>query len=439
VDAVTLIRYDEVGLKGRNRRFFEGRLRENVARAAGLTPGAVGRERGRLYLRAPDGAPLGPAARAALARVFGVRSFSPAARVPAAYDDVLGAVLDVAGAHAAAGDRSFAIASRRSLKSFPFSSLELNVRLGRAVQDRHPGLRVDLGRPDVRVHVEVRESGAYVYDAVLPGPGGLPVGTAGRALLLLSGGIDSPVAGWMGLKRGLSVDFVHFHTPPYTSAAARDKAVALAREVAAWRGPRARVHLVSLTAAQSAIGASAPERLWTVLLRRTMLRAAEAIARRDGHGALLTGDSLGQVASQTLENLAAADAAVTIPVLRPLLCLDKAEIVELARRIGTFELSTRPFEDCCVLFAPRRPETHAHPDEAARAEAGLPVEELVAAAVEDAETVDLGPRARTGAPTRGGDGRGVVPRAGSPAGRRGAEGEGSAPVEREEPAEALRS
>jgi hypothetical protein len=145
------------------------------------------------------------------------------------------------------------------------------------------------------------------------------------------------------------------------------------------------------------------------------------------------------VASQTLENLAAADAAVTIPVLRPLLCLDKAEIVELARRIGTFELSTRPFEDCCVLFAPRRPETHAHPDEAARAEAGLPVEELVAAAVEDAETVDLGPRARTGAPTRGGDGRAVVPRAGSPAGRRGAEGEGGAPVEREEPAEALRS
>ncbi|HEY7529456.1 MAG TPA: THUMP domain-containing protein, partial [Gemmatimonadota bacterium] len=296
MDAVTLIRYDEVGLKGRNRRFFEGRLRENVARAAGLTPGAVARERGRLYVRTPDGSPLAPPALAAVARVFGVRSFSPATRVAAAYEHVLEAVLAIAATRAAAGDRSFAIASRRSLKTFPLSSLELNVRLGRAVQDRNPGLRVDLGRPDVRLHVEVRESGAYVYDAVLPGPGGLPVGTAGRALLLLSGGIDSPVAGWMGLKRGLSVDFVHFHTPPYTSPAARDKAVALAREVAGWRGGRARVHVVSLTAAQSAIGGAAPERLWTVLLRRTMLRAAESIARRDGHGALLTGDSLGQVA-----------------------------------------------------------------------------------------------------------------------------------------------
>jgi thiamine biosynthesis protein ThiI len=262
---------------------------------------------------------------------------------------------------------------------------------------------VDLGRPDARLHVEVRETGAYVYDSVLTGPGGLPVGTAGRALLLLSGGIDSPVAGWMGLKRGLTVDFVHFHTPPYTSTGAREKAVALAREVAAWRGHRARIHVVSLTAAQTAIGASAPERLWTVLLRRTMLRAAEAIARRDGHGALLTGDSLGQVASQTLENLAAADRAVQIPVLRPLLCYDKSEIVERARRIGTFEISARPFADCCVIFAPRRPETHADPGDAARAEAGLPIAALVAAAVEAAETVDLAPAVRRDAPRGGGE------------------------------------
>jgi thiamine biosynthesis protein ThiI len=263
------------------------------------------------------------------------------------------------------------------------------VRLGRAVQQRHPGLRVDLGRPDLRIHVEVREREAYVYDRVEPGPGGLPVGSSGRALLLLSGGIDSPVAGWMAMKRGLHVDSVHFHTPPYTAPQAAEKAVAIARELAAWGGRPTRVQLVPLTAVQQAIGAAVPERWWTVVLRRVMVRVAGRLARRSGHRALVTGDSLGQVASQTLENMAVVDAAAELPILRPLIGLDKAEIVERARRIGTFELSVQPFEDCCVLLSPRHPATRAQPEAVALAERELALPDLIEAALTGTESIAL--------------------------------------------------
>ncbi len=387
--AVTLIRYDEIALKGRNRRFFEGRLRENVARALGVAAGSVLRERGRLFVRPPEG---GAGRHDALARVFGIRSFSPALATTPEMPAISGAVLQVADAGVAKGAAAFAMDCRRSTKAFPLTSLELNVRLGRAVQDRHPGLRVDLGDPDLRIHVEVREDGAYVYDTVTPGPGGLPVGVSGRALLLLSGGIDSPVAGWMAMKRGLDLDAVHFHTPPYTGPQARDKAVAIARELAAWGGRRVRIHLVPVTALQQAIGRTVPERLWTLSLRRVMVRLAERIARGAGQQALVTGDSLGQVASQTLENIAAVDEAVEIPILRPLIGLDKAEIVDQARRIGTFELSVQPFQDCCVLFAPRRPVTRARLEAASAAERDLPLENLLASALDAVETLELGPR-----------------------------------------------
>ncbi len=389
---VTLIRYDEIGLKGRNRRFFEGRLRENVARALDLPPGAVVRERGRLFVHPPEGGT--EADPRALARVFGIRSFSRAVAIAPDLGAVTEAVLRLADAAAERAAASFAMDSRRSTKAFPLTSLELNVRLGRAVQDRHPGLRVDLGRPDVTLHVEVREAAAYVYDAVTPGPGGLPVGSSGRALLLLSGGIDSPVAGWMAMKRGLDVDSVHFHTPPYTAPQAREKAVAIARELAAWGGRPSRIHLVPVTALQQAIARIVPERLWTMSLRRAMVRLAERIAREAGQGALVVGDSLGQVASQTLENMAAVDAAAGLPVLRPLVGLDKAEIVDLARRIGTFELSVQPFADCCVLFAPRRPATRTRLAAAEAAERDLPLENLLSAALTATETLELGPRRR---------------------------------------------
>jgi thiamine biosynthesis protein ThiI len=406
--AVTLIRYDEIALKGRNRRFFEGRLRENVARALGIGPGAVRRERGRLFV--PSEA--GPGRHAALARVFGIRSFSPALAVERDLPPITTAVLELADAGLGGGAASFAMDCRRSTKAFPLTSLELNVALGRAVQDRHPGFRVDLGAPDLRLRVEVREDVAYVYDVVTPGPGGLPVGVSGRALLLLSGGIDSPVAGWMALKRGLDLDAVHFHTPPYTGPQARDKAVAIARELAAWGGRRSRIHLVPVTELQQAIGRTVPERLWTLSLRRVMVRLAERIARKGGQQALVTGDSLGQVASQTLENITAVDGAVSLPVLRPLIGLDKAEIVDQARRIGTFELSVQPFDDCCTLFAPRRPATRARMEAASEAERELPLEDLFEAALDAAETIDLSSRPPPAQSSRAGT-REVAPASGS--------------------------
>lgn len=389
MDLVTLIRYDEIGLKGKNRRYFEGRLRENIARALGLPRGAIARERGRLFLRLPDEVAAEGAVLRALGRVFGIRSFSPAWRVTNDLPPIVEAVLRLAENGAARRARTFAVAARRSEKSFPLTSLELNVRLGRAVQDRLPDIAVDLDRPDVTLHVEVRGSGAYVFDTVHPGPGGLPVGASGRALLLLSGGIDSPVAGWMALKRGIALDAVHFHSSPYTGPQALEKAVAIARELAGWRAQPLRLHLVSVTEIHRALAGALPERLWTLGLRRMMLRLAEAIARRDGHGALVTGDSLGQVASQTLENLGVVDRAIETPVLRPLVGFDKAEIVDRARRIGTFGLSAQPFQDCCVLFAPRRPETRAKRNELEVAERGMQIESLVSDALERAETIDL--------------------------------------------------
>jgi thiamine biosynthesis protein ThiI len=392
VDPVTLIRYDEIGLKGRNRRFFEGRLRVNLAGALGLPASAVRRERGRLFLEPPDERLPDEADLAVLARTFGVRSFSPGYRVSADLGRITEAVVTLVSPALERGATSFAVDSRRSEKAFPLTSLELNRVLGRAVQDRHPKLAVDLERPDFTLHVEVRRTGAYVYDAVHPGPGGLPVGTSGRGLLLLSGGIDSPVAGWMALKRGIAIDAVHFHTAPYTSSQARDKAVAIARELASWRGQPTRIYLVSITAAQQAIARSVPEKLWTVVLRRTMVRFAAGMGAQQRASVLITGDSLGQVASQTLENMAAVDQAAPLPILRPLVGFDKAEIVSQARRIGTFELSIQPFDDCCTLFSPRRPETRARLGEILNAERGLHLDTLLGQALESAEFVVLDPR-----------------------------------------------
>jgi thiamine biosynthesis protein ThiI len=392
VKHVTLIRYDEIGLKGRNRRFFESKLRHNIARSLGLPAGAIARERGRLFLQEAEGLPPDGATLRALSRTFGVRSFSPAVHVEGELGAIEQVVLRLAHQAVDGGALTFAVDSRRSQKSFTLTSLELNIRLGRLVQDHHPGLAVNLGAPDFTLHVEIRGSGAYVYVPVHAGPGGLPVGSAGRALLLLSGGIDSPVAGWMALKRGLALDSVHFHSPPYTSAAARDKAVSIARELAGWRGRSSRIYLVSITAAQRALAAALPERVWTLALRRFMLRIAEALARRSGYGALVTGDSLGQVASQTLENLAAVDRAVEVSVLRPLVGFDKAEIINQARRIGTYTLSVQPHPDCCVVFAPRHPETRARAEELTALESRLSVADLVDAAVASVEVVEVQPQ-----------------------------------------------
>ncbi|MBX6350273.1 MAG: tRNA 4-thiouridine(8) synthase ThiI [Clostridia bacterium] len=390
---VLLVRYGEVALKGQNRRAFEdalvGSLKER-ARRAGLDV-AVLRSPGRLFLVPPASAP-GPGEAedgrmerllSVASRVFGVVSLSPAVEAPLEWDAIVEAALQVARPVRARGAPTFKVEARRANKGFPLTSPEIARELGRALAS---GLDwpVDVARPAATVEVEVREK-AYVFAETIPGPGGLPAGTAGRGVLLLSGGIDSPVAGWLVAKRGLQPRAVYFHTPPYTGEKAREKVRTLCRTLAGWLGA-IELDSVPFTSVSEAVFRAGPDRLGTVLMRRFMMRVASRIAERVGAEALVTGESLGQVASQTLPSIAAIDEAASLPVLRPLIGLDKSEIVALARRIGTYETSILPHLDCCSVFVPRHPATRPRLADCLRAEARLPVEDLVASCLSGVET-----------------------------------------------------
>ncbi|KGQ21632.2 tRNA uracil 4-sulfurtransferase ThiI [Thermus filiformis] len=380
---VFLIRYGEIALKGKNRAYFEEALAGRLRRALAPWGGRVRRGVGRFFAEAPDL----PEVRRALARVFGVASYSPALRLPLEMPAIQEAVLRLAEEEVAKGGRTFRVQARRAEKRFPLTSEELNRRLGALVLERFPGLKVDLEAPDFTLFLEVRLEGAYLYTQKLPGPGGLPVGVTGRALALLSGGIDSPVAAWMGMKRGLTVDLVHFDAPP--AATARGKVEALAEVLAEWGGPF-RLFVVPFTKVQLQIGRHVPERFHTLVLRRMMVRFAGLLAEREGALALLTGESLGQVASQTLESLRVVDEASALPILRPLVGLDKEEIVALAKRVESYEISIRPEEDCCVVFAPRHPATRPRLDQVQRAEAPLDVAALLEEALAGMEILSYG-------------------------------------------------
>lgn len=381
-----LIRYDEIGIKGKNRPDFVRQLVANIRRATGLSKDAVQIEWGRIYLH-PSGDPQ--KLRERLSMVFGVRSFSVVLVVPHELERMREAAVELARRAVARGARTFKIEARRSFKAFPLNSMEINQELGRAVLRALPELRVDVHAPDVTIEVEVRHEGVFLCSERIAGPGGLPVGVAGRALLLLSGGIDSPVAGWMLMKRGVAVDAVYFHSPPYVGEKAKEKVLELGRVLARWRAEALTVYVPCFTEIQVEVSRVAPPSLWTILFRRFMHRVAERIAERYGYGALATGESLGQVASQTMENLACVDAVTRMLVLRPLIGWDKAEIVRLAREIGTYEISILPYEDCCVLFAPRHPETHARPERVEAIEAHLEVPRLVEGALDRLEVFSV--------------------------------------------------
>ncbi len=392
--AVVLVRYGEVGLKGLNRPAFERALLERLRGSVADLPGAAVRRRwGRMVVEAgPD---LLRPALARVTRVFGVASASPALEVPPVWEAIEAGALRMASEARQRrddGTATFRVDANRADKGFPLTSLEINRRLGALLLERLPGLRVSLENPDLTVAVDVREEAAYVHAETVPGPGGLPVGVSGRGLLLLSGGIDSPVAGWRMMKRGMEVEAVHFHSPPFTGEQARDKVVDLCRVLAGWGGvDRVRLHLVRFTEAQTAIYERCPAKLGVIVMRRLMVRVAETLARRRGALALVTGESLGQVASQTLESLAAIEAAAGLPILRPLVGMDKEETVALARYIGTYPVSIRPYEDCCTVFVARHPATRPRLADVEGAEAALPVEDLVGAALAATETVAVGP------------------------------------------------
>ncbi|MBE3591175.1 MAG: tRNA 4-thiouridine(8) synthase ThiI [Firmicutes bacterium] len=381
--ATMLVRYGEIGLKGANRKAFEGalkrRLEEAAARAGAAGVTRVRLAHGRIYVDCEEAdEDTRERLLAALTRTFGVVSVSPAQRVPLEWPAVVEAAEALGRRARLAGARTFKVEARRANKSFPKTSPEIARELGAALAKRLDW-PVDVQRPDAVVTVEVREW-IYVFAETRPGPGGLPLGTGGRGMLLLSGGIDSPVAGWLLAKRGLEPVAVHFHSPPYTGEKALEKVRDLCRVLAAWCGP-VELFTVPFTEVSQQIYERAPDPLGTVLMRRFMVRIAERLADRAGAQALVTGESLGQVASQTIESIAAIADVATRPILRPLVGLDKAEIVELARRIGTYEISVRPFPDCCSVFVPRRPATRPKVEDCRRAEERLDVAALVEAAV----------------------------------------------------------
>jgi thiamine biosynthesis protein ThiI len=325
-----------------------------------------------------------------LERIFGLVSFSVARRVSADAElEAIGAAAVEAAEVAIARDRpiSFKVESRRGDKRFPVTSLEISRRVGARVQTA-TGLRVDVHTPALTIGIEVATGHAFVYAGTRASPGGLPVGASGRALLLLSGGIDSPVAGWLAAKRGLALDAVYFHSPPYVGEKSRDKVLTLGRKLARWQALRS-VTVVPFTEVQKRLRDAGPGELAVVLYRRMMMRIADAVADKLGATALVTGENLGQVASQTIDNLGTIEEAARRLVLRPLLTYDKVETTALAQRIGTYETSILPFDDCCSLFVPSHPATRARVADAAKAEAKLDLPAEVAAAVAASERVAI--------------------------------------------------
>lgn len=279
--------------------------------------------------------------------------------------------------------------ARRSNKHYPLNSMEINCALGEAVLEAFPEMKVDVHTPDILLNVEVREE-IYVYSEIIPGPGGMPVGTNGSAMLLLSGGIDSPVAGYMTAKRGVALEATYFHAPPYTSERAKEKVVDLAKQVASYAGP-IKLHVVNFTDIQLYIYEKCPHEELTIIMRRYMMKIAEHFARQNGCLGLITGESIGQVASQTMQSLAATNAVCTFPVYRPLIGFDKREIVEIAQKIDTYETSIQPFEDCCTIFVAKHPVTRPDLGRIEKSELNLreKIDELVKTAVETAEILQI--------------------------------------------------
>ena len=389
MNEIILLKLGELVLKGLNRRSFEDKLQANIHRR--LHPYGQFRvytRQSATYVEPKDDRCDVLGAYEALKKVFGIAGLSLARPCEKDKDAILATAKEFLDTELRSA-KSFKVETKRADKAFPMTSIQLSQYVGGELHEAYDNLEVDVHHPELTVYIEVRDYAAYVHAQAQPGAGGLPVGINGRAVSLLSGGIDSPVASWMIAKRGVIVDMIHYYSYPYTSPEAKEKVLDLARLLVPYIGKTC-VHVVPFTKIQEELRRSCPEELFTILMRRFMMRIACAVAEKNGIQALVTGESVGQVASQTLEAMACTNAVCTVPVLRPVVGMDKEEIVRIARKIGTFDTSILPYEDCCTVFTPRHPRLRPVLGELESAEAALDIDSLVDRAVKGIERIKVG-------------------------------------------------
>lgn len=388
MNEMILLKLGELVLKGLNRRSFEDKLQANIYRRLNnLGQFRVYTRQSTTYVEPMNGDCDMDGAWEALTKVFGVVGLSRARACEKDKDAILAAAREYLDDKLSAA-KTFKVETKRADKTFPMTSIQLSQYVGGELDELYPNLTVDVHHPELTVHVEIRDYAAFVHADPEPGAGGLPVGINGRAVSLLSGGIDSPVASWMIAKRGVALEMVHFFSYPYTSPEAKEKVIQLARLLTPYTG-RLTVHVVPFTAIQEELRRSCPPELFTIIMRRFMMRIAQRVAQRCGAKALVTGECLGQVASQTMEAMNVTGAVVDMPILRPVVGMDKEDIVQISRKIGTFDTSILPYEDCCTVFTPRHPRLRPTMEEVEWAEQSLDIESMVQAAVDGIERITV--------------------------------------------------
>ncbi|QAY65398.1 tRNA uracil 4-sulfurtransferase ThiI [Paenibacillus protaetiae] len=392
-----LVRYGDLTLKGRNRGRFERQMEQQIKRAlAPFTALTYTKIYGRLYIHLHEQAYEPVAER--LKDVFGIISFSPVLAAKPELEAIREKALALMQ-EAVKQPSTFKVSARRTWKPFPHGSQEMNHLVGSHVLRAIPDLTVDVRNPDVQLNIDIQQEAAYLYNVTVPGAGGFPFGTNGKALLLLSGGIDSPVAGYMGLRKGLELEAVHFHSYPFTSQQAKDKVIELAKRLSYYAGAPFKLHMVSFTEMQTVLAQQKQDNLIITMMRRAMLRITEQLAGKYKAGGIVTGESLGQVASQTLGSMNVIGKACTLPLIKPLIMMDKNEIIHIAEQIGTFETSILPYEDCCTLFLPKSPSTNPNLGVVEKVEASIEnYDQLLADAVASTDTIVLTPDEPLNAP-----------------------------------------
>lgn len=386
-----LIKYGEIGVKGKNRYMFEDALMKQIKYSLRNVDGSfnVQKEQGRIYVEA-EGEYDYDEAIDALKKVFGIVGICPMLQIDDnGFEDLAKQVVDYIDRQYADKHITFKVEARRARKNYPLNSMEINAELGHVLLEAFPELSVDVHKPDVMLYVEIRQK-INIYSMEIPGPGGMPVGTNGRGMLLLSGGIDSPVSGYMVAKRGVTIDACYFNSPPYTSERAKQKVVDLAKIVSQYAGP-IKLHVVNFTDIQLYIYEKCPHDELTIIMKRVMIKVAEGLCEKTGAVGLITGESIGQVSSQTMQSLAVINEAASLPIFRPVVAFDKQEIIDLAEKIGTYETSIQPYEDCCTIFVAKHPVTKPNINVIKGSETKIAdrIDELIRTAIDTAEVIEI--------------------------------------------------